>query len=92
MKPFKMAPRLTRAVLLCATTLGALCETAAAAKNAPPPQDQTHADGQDNGPATPPPAAQTPLEVGDTQGSTGEDIVVTGYRSSLAKSTNDKRA
>ncbi len=92
MKPFKMAPRLTRAVLLCATTLGALCATAAAAQNAPPPQDQTPADGQDNGPATPPPAAQTPLEVGDTQGSTGEDIVVTGYRSSLAKSTNAKRA
>ncbi len=92
MTPFKMAPRLTRAVLLCATTLGALCATAAAAQNAPPPQDQTPADGQDNGPATPPPAAQTPLEVGDTQGSTGEDIVVTGYRSSLAKSTNAKRA
>ncbi len=92
MTPFKMAPRLTRAVLLCATTLGALCATVAAAQNAPPPQDQTPADGQDNGPATPPPAAQTPLEVGDTQGSTGEDIVVTGYRSSLAKSTNAKRA
>ncbi len=92
MTPYKMAPRLTRAALLCATTFGALCATAVAAQTVPPPQEQTPADGQDNGPPTPPPGAQTPLEVGDTQGATGEDIVVTGYRSSLAKSTNAKRA
>ena len=98
MTPFTMAPRLTRAALLCATTLGALCATAAGAQTAPPPQQQGPAGAQDNSPGTQAqdqaalPATQAPLEVGDTQGAAGEDIVVTGYRSSLAKSTNAKRA
>ncbi|RZL60495.1 MAG: TonB-dependent receptor [Sphingomonas sp.] len=59
----------------------------AAAQAVPPPQEQTPADGQDNGPAVAP-VPQTD----QSQGAPGEDIVVTGYRSSLAKSTESKRA
>ncbi|MGU3316093.1 TonB-dependent receptor, partial [Sphingomonas sp. M6A6_1c] len=79
--------RLRRIALLCATTLGSLGASMAAAQAVPPPQEQTPADGQDNGPAVAP-VPQTD----QSQGAPGEDIVVTGYRSSLAKSTESKRA
>jgi hypothetical protein len=79
--------RLSRIALLCATAAGAMCASTAWAQAVPPPQEQTPADGQDNGPSVPP-APQTV----DSQGTAAEDIVVTGYRSSLAKSTNAKRA
>ncbi|MEI5688800.1 TonB-dependent receptor [Sphingomonas kyungheensis] len=79
--------RLRRIALLCATTLGTLSAQMAAAQAVPPPSEQTPADGQDNGPAVAP-APQTD----ETQGTPGEDIVVTGYRSSLAKATDSKRA
>jgi len=79
--------RLRRIALLCATTLGTLGASMAAAQAVPPPQEQTPADGQDNGPAVAP-VPQTD----QSQGAPGEDIVVTGYRSSLAKSTESKRA
>ncbi|RYD18225.1 MAG: TonB-dependent receptor, partial [Lysobacteraceae bacterium] len=59
----------------------------ALAQTVPPPQEQVPDNGQDPAPATPP-APQTE----DTQGTPSEDIVVTGYRSSLAKSTDAKRA
>ncbi|WP_179509421.1 TonB-dependent receptor [Sphingomonas melonis] len=59
----------------------------AAAQAVAPPSEQTPADGQDNGPATPPEP-----QTDQSQGAPGEDIVVTGYRSSLAKSTDSKRA
>jgi TonB-dependent receptor len=87
MTPYKSVFRLTRIALLCATTLGALSASAAFGQTVAPPQEQTPADGQDNGPATPPPP-----QAGETQGTNNEDIVVTGYRSSLAKSTEAKRA
>ncbi len=83
----KTLPHLSRGALLCATTLAALCVSAASAQTVPPPQEQVPENGQDNGPATPP-APQTDT----TQGTPAEDIVVTGYRSSLAKSTDAKRA
>ncbi|MEG8054788.1 TonB-dependent receptor plug domain-containing protein [Sphingomonas aerolata] len=86
MKPFRQ-PRLTRAALLCATTLAVLAPSIALAQTVPPPQEQVPDNGQDPAPATPP-APQTE----DTQGTPSEDIVVTGYRSSLAKSTDAKRA
>ena len=75
-----------RTLLLCATILGGL-PSAALAQAVPPPSEQTPADGQDNGPATAPLPQTDP-----TQGTPAEDIVVTGFRSSLAKSTNAKRA
>ena len=94
--------RLTRATLLCATTAAALCATMAQAQTIPPTQDQPTASPQG---AVPPAAAtaapegtpasalpdsdQTP---GTIDGADAGDIVVTGYRSSLAKSTNAKRA
>ncbi len=86
MKAFRQ-PRLTRAALLCATTLAVLVPSIALAQTVPPPQEQVPDNGQDPAPATPP-APQTE----DTQGTPSEDIVVTGYRSSLAKSTDAKRA
>jgi TonB-dependent receptor len=87
MTPHRAAPRLTRAALLCATTFVALTGASmAAAQAVPPPQEQTPADGQDNGPAT------TATVANPVQGTPDEDIVVTGYRSSLAKSTDAKRA
>ncbi len=86
MKAFQQA-RLTRAALLCATTLAVLAPSIALAQTVPPPQEQVPENGQDPAPATPP-APQTE----DTQGTPSEDIVVTGYRSSLAKSTDAKRA
>jgi TonB-dependent receptor len=79
--------RLRRIALLCATTLGTLSASMAAAQAVAPPSEQTPADGQDNGPATPPEP-----QTDQSQGAPGEDIVVTGYRSSLAKSTDSKRA
>lgn len=79
--------RATRALLLSATILGATAASAASAQAVPPTATQAPADGQDNGPATPP-LPQTDA----TQGTPGEDIVVTGYRSSLTKSTDAKRA
>ncbi|MEH3103744.1 MAG: TonB-dependent receptor [Sphingomonas phyllosphaerae] len=79
--------RATRALLLSATVLGAMSSTTATAQALPPTATTAPADGQDNGPATPP-LPQTDA----TQGTIAEDIVVTGYRSSLAKSTDAKRA
>ena len=102
MTPFKMAPRLTRAALLCATTMVALSSTVAAAQTIPPTQDPAPAASQGAAPATAEPTApaaspaaalpdsdQTP---GTIDAADSGDIVVTGYRSSLAKSTNAKRA
>ncbi|RKE53797.1 MULTISPECIES: TonB-dependent receptor [unclassified Sphingomonas] len=102
MTPFKMAPRLTRAALLCATTMVALSSTVAAAQTIPPTQDPAPAASQGAAPATAGPTApaaspaaalpdsdQTP---GTIDAADSGDIVVTGYRSSLAKSTNAKRA
>jgi len=102
MTPFKMAPRLTRAALLCATTMVALSATVAAAQTIPPTQDPAPAASQGAAPAAAGPTApaaspaaalpnsdQTP---GTIDAADSGDIVVTGYRSSLAKSTNAKRA
>ncbi|MEO7690571.1 MAG: TonB-dependent receptor [Sphingomonas sp.] len=73
----KITPRrsLTRAALLCATAAAVLPISYATAQTAPS-QDQTAPAAQDATPAA--------------QGAT-EDIVVTGYRSSLAKATDAKR-
>ncbi|MFK3888877.1 TonB-dependent receptor [Sphingomonas sp. NPDC079357] len=79
--------RATRALLLSATVLGAAVSADASAQALPPTATTAPADGQDNGPATPP-LPQTDA----TQGTVAEDIVVTGYRSSLAKATDSKRA
>ncbi|MBB6504977.1 TonB-dependent receptor [Sphingomonas endophytica] len=79
--------RATRALLLSATVLGAMTAASASGQALPPTATEAPADGQDNGPATPP-LPQTDA----TQGTIAEDIVVTGYRSSLAKSTDAKRA
>ncbi|MGO1304419.1 MAG: TonB-dependent receptor plug domain-containing protein, partial [Sphingomonas parapaucimobilis] len=79
--------RLSRIALLCATAVGAMSASTAWAQAVPAPQGQILNDGQDNGPSVPP-APQTD----QTPGTPSEDIVVTGYRSSLAKSTNAKRA
>ncbi|MEO8375188.1 MAG: TonB-dependent receptor [Sphingomonas bacterium] len=68
--------RLTRAALLCATAAAVLPFSYASAQTATQ-QDQAAPAAQDAGPPA--------------QGAT-EDIVVTGYRSSLAKSTEAKRA
>jgi TonB-dependent receptor len=77
MRIARQTSRFTRATLLSATILSALWTTAAAAQATPPAPDPLPAEGQ----AAPPlPAA------------TADDIVVTGYRSSLAKATNAKRA
>ncbi len=100
MTPSKTVPRLTRATLLCATTMAALCATIATAQTIPPTQDPSPpvAEGAAPVAATPdatapaatlPDADQTP---GTIDAADGADIVVTGYRSSLAKSTNAKRA
>ncbi|WP_294203529.1 TonB-dependent receptor plug domain-containing protein, partial [uncultured Sphingomonas sp.] len=78
--------RLRRIALLCATAVGAMSASTAMAQAVAPPQEQVPADGQDNGPA-----AQPAPQI-DSQGTSSADIVVTGYRSSLAKSTNAKRA
>ncbi|SFO19680.1 TonB-dependent receptor [Sphingomonas sp. OK281] len=102
MTPYKTAPRLTRAALLCATTMVVLSATVATAQTIPPTQDPSPAASQNAGPATAEPATppaspaatlpgsdQTP---GTIDAADSSDIVVTGYRSSLAKSTNAKRA
>jgi TonB-dependent receptor len=102
MTPFKTVPRLTRAALLCATTMVALSAAVATAQTIPPTQDPAPAVPQSAAPATADPAVppaspaatlpdsdQTP---GTIDAADGSDIVVTGYRSSLAKSTNAKRA
>src|SRR3982751_1983969 len=68
--------RLTRAALLCATAAAVLPFSYASAQTATP-QDQAAPAAQDASPTD--------------QGAT-EDIVVTGYCSSLAKSTDAKRA
>ncbi|MDD1452325.1 hypothetical protein NHF48_017590 [Sphingomonas sp. H160509] len=57
MTPFKMAPRLTRAALLCATTMVALSATVAAAQTIPPTQDPAPAASQGTAPATTGPTA-----------------------------------
>ncbi len=89
MTSYRSTCRPIRTALLCATTLAALSVTlsAAGAQTVPPPQQQVPADSQDTAPA-PPLAPQTD----ETPGSSDADIVVTGYRSSLAKSTESKRA
>ncbi|MEG3172941.1 TonB-dependent receptor [Sphingomonas sp. ZB1N12] len=103
MTPFKMAPRLTRAALLCATTMVALSATMAAAQTIPPTQDPAPAAPQSAAPAPAAPATADPASpaaaLPDSDQTPGTidaadtgDIVVTGYRSSLAKSTNAKRA
>ena len=94
--------RLTRATLLCATTVAALCATMAQAQTIPPTQDQPAATPQGatpSGAATAVPDAASAPALPDTDQAAGTidaadpgDIVVTGYRSSLAKSTNAKRA
>ena len=94
--------RLTRATLLCATTVAALCATMAQAQTIPPTQDQPAATPQGatpSGAATAVPDAASAPALPDTDQGAGTidaadpgDIVVTGYRSSLAKSTNAKRA
>ncbi len=83
----KHRARTSRAFLMAATFLGASVPMVALAQAVPPTGTQQPADGQDNGPSTPP-LPQTDA----TQGAIAEDIVVTGYRSSLAKSTESKRA
>lgn len=62
--PYKTAPGLTRAALLCATTLAALCATMATAQTIPPTQDPSPPVAQDGAPAAAtssdaPPAAET---------------------------------
>jgi len=94
--------RLTRATLLCATTAAALCATMAQAQTIPPTQDQPTASPQGAVPpaaataapeATPAPALPDSDQApGTIDAADPGDIVVTGYRSSLAKSTNAKRA
>ena len=101
MPPYKIAPRLSRAALLCATTIVALSATAAVAQTIPPTQDAAPTAPQSPAPATAEPTApagsptatlpdpdQTP---GTIDAADSGDIVVTGYRSSLAKSTYAKR-
>ncbi len=102
MTPYKTVPRLTRAALLCATTMAALCATVATAQTIPPTQDPAPAATQGAAPAAAdpaapaaPPAATLPSAdqvPGTVDATDSGDIVVTGYRSSLAKSTNAKRA
>ncbi len=102
MTPYKTVPRLTRAALLCATTMAALCATVATAQTIPPTQDPAPAVTQGAAPAAAdpaapaaPPAATLPgadQVPGTVDATDSGDIVVTGYRSSLAKSTNAKRA
>ena len=88
MRTISTTNRLARTALLCATTAAAaLCASTAIAQTVPPPAEQTVPDGQDTGPSTPPPPQTL-----SSQGAPADDIVVTGYRSSLAKSTNAKRA
>ncbi len=103
MTPIKMVPRISRAALLCATTMTALCASVATAQTIPPTQDPSPAASQVGpaqvGPAqvdpaspataTSPDASETP---GTIDATSDADIVVTGYRSSLAKSTDAKRA
>ena len=104
MTPYKTVPRLTRAALLCATTMAALCATMATAQTIPPTQDPSPPVTQDAAPAAAEPAAPTAATPpaaslpsadqvpGTVDATDSADIVVTGYRSSLAKSTNAKRA
>jgi len=104
MTPYKTVPRLTRAGLLCATTMAALCATIATAQTIPPTQDPSPPVAQDAAPAAAEPAAPTAATPpaaslpsadqvpGTVDATDSADIVVTGYRSSLAKSTNAKRA
>jgi len=73
----------TRSALLCATAWASLYGSAAFAQTAAP-QQPAPADAQASGPATLPPPDQASDDA-------AQDIVVTGYRSSLAKSTNAKR-
>ncbi|KQO13138.1 TonB-dependent receptor [Sphingomonas sp. Leaf242] len=104
MTPFKTVSRLTRAALLGATTMAAVSATMAAAQTIPPTQDPSPPAAQGAAPAAadpvapaaaPAPAATLPdsdQTPGAIDAANSADIVVTGYRSSLAKSTNAKRA
>ncbi len=102
MTPYKTVPRLTRAALLSATTMAALCATVATAQTIPPTQDPAPAVTQGAAPAAADPAAPAASPAatlpgadqvpGTVDATDSGDIVVTGYRSSLAKSTNAKRA
>jgi len=68
----------TRSALLCATAWASLYSVAAVAQATPPQSTPA-----ESAPAAPP--------ADQTVDSAAQDIVVTGYRSSLAKSTNAKR-
>lgn len=106
MTPYKTVPRMTRAALLCATTMAALCATMATAQTIPPTQDPSPPVTQGAAPAAADPATPAPAPAappaadlpgsdqvpGTVDATDSADIVVTGYRSSLAKSTNAKRA
>jgi TonB-dependent receptor len=82
MKSKKLGLYTTRSALLCATAFASLYSSAALAQATPP--QSAPAQAQDTGASIAPSADQTP-------DSAAQDIVVTGYRSSLAKSTNAKR-
>ncbi len=105
MTPYKMVPRLTRAALLGATTIAAFYAGSAAAQTIPPTQDAPPPVTQDAAPAATEPSPALPAATlpaatlpnadqspGSIDATNSADIVVTGYRSSLAKSTNAKRA
>ncbi|UAJ09930.1 TonB-dependent receptor [Polymorphobacter megasporae] len=87
--------RVRIAALLCATTAAAISSLANAQTVAPP--GQSVPDGQDKGPSTAPipqTLATQGTPAGDSTANDPEsgDIIVTGYRSSLAQSTSAKRA
>ncbi|AOH84968.1 TonB-dependent receptor [Sphingomonas panacis] len=79
MKSQKLRLYKTRSALLCATACASLYSSAALAQATPP--QSTPAEAQDT-------ASSISAQPED---SAAQDIVVTGYRSSLAKSTNAKR-
>ncbi|SDA24482.1 TonB-dependent receptor [Sphingomonas sp. NFR15] len=72
-----------RSALLCATAWASMASFAAVAQTAPPPSPPA---GAEQGGAS---IAQPPAD--QAADAAAQDIVVTGYRSSLAKSTNAKR-
>ncbi|TPG53867.1 TonB-dependent receptor [Sphingomonas glacialis] len=92
---FDGAVRSTRCVLLGATILSGFCGQVALAQTTPlPPLTATPAVAPGAGQASAPAPVEQPAAVQlDTADSTvAQDIVVTGYRNSLALSTNAKRA
>lgn len=99
MTPIKTVPHLTRAALLCATTIAALCAPTAMAQTIPPTQDPAPPVAQGAAPATAERGPESPAIAlpgadqapGTIDAADDADIIVTGYRSSLAKSTTAKR-